>query len=1446
LEFETLAKTANTKGLLSDAALKNIQSWAGDAYRRTHLELNGQFRTAGEDKKKWQDIDNAWYTILAPGTAGMRGSRGLGTNRISEYTIGLFMVAHAQAVASAEYNGILEAHDSMFDGDTTKKAVVLGGDSRHGSYDPATKGPGPQLKLQALINVILGTKAYVYKMPVSTPQLSWSTHELEVDAGVRIVSGAMNTASHNPSSDNGVKPYKPDGSQSTGVFAKLIQEKASRVSAADLDGLNYQGLSILDNLDAAYERALRNRDIVLIGGQNDPYLADEKFIEKELEEAIHVVGELFNSQKIDLTTAKIVISPLFGVSRHILEQILKRRGLRDDQIVWVQDEPNPDFPGVKNGKPNPETPDAREVALQKAVEVNADLILWTDPDADRPAVASKINPAQPAANVNDYVSFNGNQQLALVMDYLVREIKDFAQATQDVSARSSGYEQKAKLIWDNLTRVFAASTAVSGDLMKVIARANGINVVETLTGFKYIGDQVEIRSKAIQMKLGLTERKWQALSKAKKIELALKNSDLFIFGGEESLGALTSDGPHDKDAIAGVMWFVEILGRLNQQGTTLKDRLDEIYKQYGYFVEGFPMLTKGKVYGGVSFSEGEAMKIIKSAEGPSILNYFRNSATSPRTIGGKKVIAVLDYDAQKAMTPDGEFLFDVDSQAGLITPLTPNIPELFSLQLANIPVPSAISEAVKNNLQGLYSFAHASLIAGSPSEKLPRENFLMLVLEDGSKVVARPSGTEPVIKFYINARGLFKNKVSVDQWITDAAADLSRIADDVARQVFPARFITAKSEVRRPAEQADRILALSTAKSEVRRPAQQADRILALSTAKSEVRSQVTVPIGPDGLHYDDKLKIRVTSVRNGEAHLIFEYMGSEASRVEGQFHGQVVSDVLQDQLGRSFKILSMIDTGAKKSVTLELVPSEVQAEVAPASVAPSPSAVPAATELSFADQSVIVLTAYLQEPGEKKWLLGLTDLFMEDEAFRENLGALLDGLEQKDATIQGLFPMDKAALESEAAMNAIAKLKSFFAMALLLKDYFHETNGPAALTKLEKIKSYFSEKGFYDAVEDLAAGLQTQQDAIVRLFVNKGHPGEYYKFGAGRGRLNLLVQALSTAKSEVRRPAQKDGRILALNFVKSEVRRPAQKDGRILALNSVKSEVRRRASFDRQSSSSYIDQMKHESAGAGSFSENQRFVAHQTAGFYRAPSTIVAEQGISWEEAALAVFRVIAEEEGIVLDEKRVLPVLKAAREALGEFAPLLNTTDESFRLADIVSSDQLHQSELVYALAVHVLARPGDQIRLYATGPGSAQSVKQAAERLNSVLKKVGAPEGYASSRVTFINVDALGWDDAQLQRKIRRELGSKQSGLRGALLSARLEFLNAVMGSGIFGLQRQVKNANAARLVSPAMLADSLDEHTVHQIEAWLTSKGMSQRLAERFTAMIAAVRALAQAA
>ena len=816
LEFISLAYKAQENGLLSKAALENIRSWQGKEYESARQELAKEFEAAGNDSAKWKEINDGWYRQAAIGTAGMRGKMGLGTNRINKFTLGRLMAAQAKVVKGEAYARML-VEKGVFDPSAVKPAVAIGGDTRRGSYDPDAKGPGEFIKLDALINVIMGVKPYVFRRPTTTPQLSWTVANLEVDEGYQIISGSINTASHNPKTDNGKKPYKYDGSQITGKFVEFLNQELESQTIAELAELEYKGINILKNTDEAFELALKNEDIKYLGRPvdrddftGDAYNADEKFIARELQQGMYINSSngAFDRREINLTNAKIVVSCLGGGAKPILSDLLKLRGVKEEQVFWVQSNPDPDFSEVEGGKPNPELESARSTALQKAIEIDADIVFWLDPDGDRPAVAAKKNSNKKAESTDDYLSLNGNQQLAVVTEYIIRELQRSAEENKVEDAPrfkdiDSDLRWNAEMLLKNKDKLRMAATVVSGDMMKVIARANGIKMIETLTGFKYIGDEIEKRSEYVRKLANIPYRDWQKLSYSEKLGHILRyGGEVILLGGEESLGLTTGLDMHDKDALSGILWLLEIFGRSRNQGVSLVQRLEGIYDTYGYYKEAFPMLQKGSQYSGVSFSEEDAMGIIKG-EGESILGYFRNTPLKNIEIAGKKVIAMLDFQNQEAYNRDKKLIFD-RTKRGLVTIgysaddagvyLNPLMADF-----GKIPLPEKMSGlSNKIDLRGIYSFGHLPLgedksgkyllNMASKENNLPLEDFIMLVLEDGSKIIVRPSGTEPVIKFYINGRGLLENRVAVDGWIQEAYKGIDKLTNSIAKKRFPDRY----------------------------------------------------------------------------------------------------------------------------------------------------------------------------------------------------------------------------------------------------------------------------------------------------------------------------------------------------------------------------------------------------------------------------------------------------------------------------------------------------------------------------------------------------------------------------------------------------------------------------------------------------------------------------------
>ncbi len=741
LDFRTVDKI---RTLINDGSVnagfqgktgEMLKKWLDPVYEEDHewiLGLLTKIKSGTTDEKidAVEEINDSFFKELAPGTAGIRGKLGRGPNRVNKFTVGKFTLAKALIMSTDEFVANVKRYDPEFDRKDGRGAVL--------AKDPREGGDEIMMRA-ALLYLTIGKidRVYIYPEPRTTPQLSWSVQSLNAAIpGVffPIVTGDMVTASHNPKTDNGIKPYDPDGSQVTGELAQALIDTYKSLPASDLAGINYRGINLfgsLDELKKAYELALEKKDIELIGTKAHP-AADKEFLKSQLEETLDADDagrfseDTLNALNEDDLGTIFYISPLNGSARQALEPLLHQRGIDPSNIVWFQDQPRGDFGDVKTGSPNPENPKTREEMMQKVLDDfkagkirrgQTIILLWADPDADRPALVVLHVNDDVTPTLQDFHVFNGNQQLALMADYFVSKIAE-------------------------TKRLFAASTVVSGFLMKEIFRRTGIQVVETLTGFKYIGDEIEKAVRNGLAKTGVSKRAYLKMPLWERMKLMLMYSTWHLFGGEESLGSTTGDSTHDKNAISGISWLIEMVAYNAQNGVSVEGRLKQIYEQVGYMSEPYPMLDFSQVYknangDAVKVSEAEADGIIGKGDNPelSILGQLRANVKTGgiEAIAGKRIAAVLDYQEQTARDLNGNILFD-----------------------------------------------------GTP---LPKENFITLLLEDGSMVIARPSGTEPKIKFYIIGRGDFADKAAIDQWGNeDAKKFLEDFVNGIAQQRFPEKF----------------------------------------------------------------------------------------------------------------------------------------------------------------------------------------------------------------------------------------------------------------------------------------------------------------------------------------------------------------------------------------------------------------------------------------------------------------------------------------------------------------------------------------------------------------------------------------------------------------------------------------------------------------------------------
>ena len=544
-----------------DVALKWEKFEGLEDYLKTQLENFSE-----------KEKEEAFYAPLEFGTAGMRGIVGPGINRMNIYTV---------RQATEGLARLIETYGE----EAKKRGVAIAHDSRHFS---------PEFALEsAKVLVKHGIKAYVFEDLRPTPELSYAVRHLHTFAGIMI------TASHNPAAYNGYKVYGEDGGQMPPKDADALTEFVRQVEnplAVDVvtkEELEQSALFewIGEAVDAAYLEEIKSVSV------NPSLLSDTK----------------------DLS---VVYTPLHGTGLMLTKRALDQAGFTGLQVVSEQAVPDGDFTTVKS--PNPEEAGAFEYAIRLGEETKADVLLATDPDADRMGAAVR----QPDGT---YQVITGNQIAAILLDYLL-----FA-------------HQKAGTLPMNAA---AVKSIVSSELPTVIAEHYGAKMVNVLTGFKFIAEQIKNYEET--------------------------NAHTFMFGFEESYGYLVQPFVRDKDAIQAVLLLTEVAAHFKSEGKTLYDGLQALYEKYGYFLEKTISVT------------------VQGLEGPAkikaLLDGLRKEV--PSKFGGIKVALAQDFSVNKQVDAEG-----VTSEIGL-----------------------------------------------------PTSNVLKYILEDGSWIAVRPSGTEPKIKFYMGVK----------------------------------------------------------------------------------------------------------------------------------------------------------------------------------------------------------------------------------------------------------------------------------------------------------------------------------------------------------------------------------------------------------------------------------------------------------------------------------------------------------------------------------------------------------------------------------------------------------------------------------------------------------------------------------------------------------------------
>ena len=497
--------------------MKKYQEWCENPYfdEKTRKELKN---IAGDEK----EISDRFYKDLAFGTGGLRGVIGAGTNRMNIYTV--------RKATQGLANFIIEENGR-------EKGVAIAFDSRNMSPEFAEEA--------ARCLCANGIRTWLFESLRPTPELSFALRELGCIAGIVV------TASHNPPEYNGYKVYWEDGAQITypkdeqiiarvNAITDLTTVKTMSRKEADESGL----LQIIgEKIDASYMEALKK--LVL-----NPEVIKEQ-----------------------AKSLKIVYTPLHGTGNLPVRRVLSELGFEQVIVVPEQEKPDGNFPTVSY--PNPEDKKAFALALELAKKVNADLVLATDPDADRLGVYAKDS------KTGEYMAFTGNMSGMIICEYELSQRKEKGMLPEDGAI---------------------VTTIVSGNMSQAVAKEYGVDIIETLTGFKYIGEQIKLFEQ--------------------------NHNHTYLFGYEESYGCLVGTHARDKDAVVAVMALCEAAAYYKSKGLTLWDQMLVLFEKYGYYKEGLYTLTLKGQEGAAKIQE--------------ILKSFRSNP--PKQIGEYKVLAFRDYE----------------------------------------------------------------------------------------------------------------------------------------------------------------------------------------------------------------------------------------------------------------------------------------------------------------------------------------------------------------------------------------------------------------------------------------------------------------------------------------------------------------------------------------------------------------------------------------------------------------------------------------------------------------------------------------------------------------------------------------------------------------------------------------------------------------------------------
>lgn len=566
---------------------ETYQTWLNESNLEAGLKQELD-QLAGQNDR----LEDAFYAPLSFGTAGMRGLLGPGINRMNIYTV-------RQAT-----EGLASFMDTL-NQQVKDRGVAISFDSRHHSQEFAHEA--------ARVLGQHGIKSFVFEGLRPTPELSFTVRHLKTYAGIMI------TASHNPKEYNGYKIYGEDGGQMPPKESDLITSYVRK--ATDLFAI-----------PVADEAQLKADQTMTIIGDD----IDQAYLENV--KTVTINADLAREEGKDM---KLVFTPLHGTGQMLGEKALQNAGFTNYEIVPQQAKPDGDFPTVT--KPNPEDAAAFDLAIALGKQVDADVLIATDPDADRLGTAVR----QPNG---EYQLLTGNQIASVLLHYILEAHKQAG----DLPANAA-----------------VVKSIVSTEFATKIANSYGVEMINVLTGFKYIAQQIE--------------------------HFEATGEHTYMFGFEESYGYLVKPFAHDKDAIQSLVLLAEVAAYYRHQGKTLYDGLQELFKEYGYFREK----TISQLYEGVGGPE----KI------KTLMKKFREEA--PTAFAGHQVVTTEDFSQQTTTTN------------GKTTKLS-----------------------------------------------LPVANVLKYILDDGTWIAIRPSGTEPKLKFYVGTNA--DSLAAANQKLADFEAALTQ------------------------------------------------------------------------------------------------------------------------------------------------------------------------------------------------------------------------------------------------------------------------------------------------------------------------------------------------------------------------------------------------------------------------------------------------------------------------------------------------------------------------------------------------------------------------------------------------------------------------------------------------------------------------------------------------